>query len=483
MSRSLYKNALYKTLLNIFNLIIPVIIGPYIMRVLSTEQIGNLNYAQSIFGYFFIFGTFGIYQYGIREISRVRKDKRKLENIFSSLFIISIFTNIIAGIIYMFVVKIKVQDNDLAMVCNIFTIYFFSNIFMIEWVNEALENFKFITIKTIIIKSIYVLLIFIFVRSSKNYVNYILLIVLSSAINNIVSYIYIKRKLKFRLREIRIINHIIPMFMLVILSNANVLYTQLDRLMIGNILGATILSFYAIAQGVMGILNSLMKSIIQVSIPKLNLYVENEEKEIYMNLIIYISKIYFMLIFPLFIGMTFLSEEIIVLYGGNQYVGGGIALSCFSIYMITLAFDNIIGNQIMYIHRKEESQVKILLLGGILNLIFNIILVIMGEFRIELIILSTSLANIFVIYLQKIYVKKNLDIDYKIIDINYFKYLIISLIFIPIIYLIKLIFYSNFLRIFISAIICPIIYSFILIIIKDGIFMGFVDKVKNKLFK
>jgi O-antigen/teichoic acid export membrane protein len=95
-------------------------------------------------------------------------------------------------------VFILLQDKYTAMyICSIILAFnLFSNIFYVEWVNEALENYDFVTIKTIIIRLINIILIFIMVKSSKDYTVYLILLGLTTFLNNIVSYIYIRRKIK-----------------------------------------------------------------------------------------------------------------------------------------------------------------------------------------------------------------------------------------------------------------------------------------------
>ena len=54
MNKSISKNIFFKLLLNIFNLIIPILIGPYALRVLGPENMGIVNFSQTIYGYFYI---------------------------------------------------------------------------------------------------------------------------------------------------------------------------------------------------------------------------------------------------------------------------------------------------------------------------------------------------------------------------------------------------------------------------------------------
>ena len=89
MSKSLAKNTIYKLILNIFNTGLPFILGMYITRALGTKAYGNFTYIQGIYQYFLAFATFGVYQYGLREISKVRDNKDRLSKVFSNIFIIS----------------------------------------------------------------------------------------------------------------------------------------------------------------------------------------------------------------------------------------------------------------------------------------------------------------------------------------------------------------------------------------------------------
>ena len=90
-SKSLFKNSIYKALLSLANIVIPIIIGPYITKLLDVELYGAYNKVYAEFQIFLIFATFGIYTFGVREISRIRNDEKKVAGLFTNLFII-IFT-------------------------------------------------------------------------------------------------------------------------------------------------------------------------------------------------------------------------------------------------------------------------------------------------------------------------------------------------------------------------------------------------------
>ena len=94
------KNAILKVILNIFNVIIPIITGPYLARTLNVELYGVYNKSLALVGFLLPFAGFGIYNYGIREISKVKNDKKKLSSLFTILFSVGCISSLVVLIFY-----------------------------------------------------------------------------------------------------------------------------------------------------------------------------------------------------------------------------------------------------------------------------------------------------------------------------------------------------------------------------------------------
>ena len=97
---NIYKNAVYRMLLNGVNLLIPIFTGMYIARIFDMDSYGAFNLASSEVAFFLIFGTFGIYNYGIREIGRIQDDTKEREIIFTNLFVFGVITNLLTILAY-----------------------------------------------------------------------------------------------------------------------------------------------------------------------------------------------------------------------------------------------------------------------------------------------------------------------------------------------------------------------------------------------
>jgi O-antigen/teichoic acid export membrane protein len=483
MGKSIVKNAMYKSLLSIFNIIIPILIGPYALRVLGAKFIGRVGFVESIYLYFNIFATFGIYQYGLREISRVRDDKEKLNQLFSSLFFIGLISNILVVILYVPFIMVTYGKTEAFPVFIIYAFNILYNIFYVEWANEALERYDFITFKTIIVKSLFVVLLLALVKTPDDFITYVILNSSVLFLNYIISFIYIKRSIKLSLKGITFGPHLKYLFMSVILANANVLYSLLDKFALGQFVSEASVAYYITPQYIMSMINALMMSIIFVTVPRLSNYLGNDDEKAYVSLLDKVSKSYFAFLFPAALGVFVLSEEIVLLYGGtsNPLLQAIPVLKIFCIYGLTLGMESILTNQVIYVKRKEKKLIAFILAGGVLNVIFKFILIKVGRFSPVTAITTTCIANIVLITLEYIYIRFNLKLSFNLFSLSKLKYLFISLLFIPVTYVIKR-YISSILTIsLLSVIINGSLYTAILVLTKDEIITTFTDKLLAKL--
>ncbi|SFC76196.1 oligosaccharide flippase family protein [Clostridium uliginosum] len=480
MSKSISKNAAFKSILNLFNIILPIIVMPVVTRSLDPTSYSYITKGETFNMIFLAFASFGVYQYGLREISKVRDDEKKVRQAFTSLFVITTFTTIIVSIIYM-IFLFKFYRNDPAFyTCVILGLNIVFNLFYVEWINEALENYDFIAIKTMIVKIIYSVIILCFVRGQDDFLFYLYLGGAVNLINNILSYFYIKKRIKFDFSNLNLVQYIKPMFLVVILSNAGLLYTQLDRIMIDKYSFSMDLASYGIAQKAMFIINTLILTIIQVTMPRLSNNLGNNYKDNYLTLLNKVVKIYFLFLFPASIGLLCVSKQVMWIFN-PVYVAWTPLMIAFSLYMLTVGIQGIISNQIIYLHKKEKEDIKIFFIGGVCNLVLNILFVITNMFTATNSIIATMLSNILVILLEYRIVKKQIKLDIHLFAFENIKYLYYSLLFIPITFVINSFIANIIISCALDMIICGLLYLGILLVTKDIVFFEIYDRAVTKL--
>lgn len=478
MSKSIFKNSIYKMILSVFNLFVPLLVMPHISSLLNHGDFAVFNTANSYFSFFLIFAVFGIYNYGVREISKVRDDKIALERLFSNLFVFGTITSLLTSVIYYIFVVISVEKSY-QMLYFVLLIQIAGNILSIEWMNEAVESYGFITVKTVIVRSLYVFAVFYFVRKAEDVVIYSIIMSASVLLNNIISYFYVKNKLKFRFDDFHLARYVKPLFILLLISNVNYLYTQLDRLFISRFVPSSAITEYTMPANIINMIGVMLISLIMVSVPRLSYYVSHNMESDYMALLNKSSRLFFLVLCPACIGLCCLSYEAMYLYTKGEYAYAYAVLQAFSLRFLISSLYSIFTNQILYIRGKEQSMVKILAIGGGLNFIFDSLLVIIGKLDPVTAIVSTGVAETIMLGIMYWFIRKKMRVDFHIFAFSNMKYFYFSLPFFPIAWAVHSLGLSVLMNCAIIIPLCGIVYLLLLAITKDDMLIYLTGKLKR----
>lgn len=166
---SLKKNFLYNLTLTISQFIFPIVTFPYASRILGVNGVGVTSFVESFSRYFLIFAVMGIPIHGMREISKNKENKIITNKIFVEIFSIQFFTTILCTLIY-FCSLFFLKDFNLNWKLYLMGGFLIlSNIFSLEWVFQGLEDFKYITIRTVILRFLTIILLFLLVKNEDDY--------------------------------------------------------------------------------------------------------------------------------------------------------------------------------------------------------------------------------------------------------------------------------------------------------------------------
>ena len=478
--KSLFKNIIYKAILSFVNILVPAIIGSYIVHLLDVDLYGAYNKVYSEFQVFLTFASFGIYTFGIREVSKIRDDIKKISSLFTNLFIISIISNLIVILIYIAYSLIS-STGITRMIYIIMITQLIANIFYIEFVNEALENYKFITIKSVIIKLLYMLSLYLFVKKPEDIIIYTIIVSMTVFLNNIASFIYAKKRIKFDFSSINYKKYLAPMLTILVISNVDLLYSQLDRIMLGKFIDDVSVTMYYIPYYLVSMIVSIPYAIITVSIPRLAYVLENKGKKEYLsNLSRMISSLYFIII-PMCFGILVLSKEAIILYAGKKYIAMVPTLMVACLSRLIICTESIMTNLVLYPNNKEKQVLKLSLCFGTSNLIMNSCLVIFKIFTPTTALITTSIAEFGFALSQFIYAKKKLNLNIRILTKQNVSYLILCILFIPISYIIRLANLNFWINLLLITITCVLFYFGILYIKKDDNLLLAINKLFKKI--
>ena len=466
MKSSLAKNAIYKVILNVFNLLVPLFVGPYIAGLLTPELYGIYNRVYAEFQIFFILGAFGIYNYGVREISKVKSDSEKTKEVFSSLFFIGVISNLLVTGFYIIYVYIRGNGIDKYVYLTMI-IQMVSNVFYIEFVNEAVENYAFITKKTILVRILYFVAIFALVRKPTDVVIYSVVVSSTVLLNNFISYCYLKRQFKFSFKSLKIKKHIVPLIVSLLLVNIELLYTQLDKIMLSPFVNDIAVTEYTIPVTLIGMVATIPLSLITVAIPRLSSYLGLGDKISYLSTFKETVRVYLSILLPMAFGVLVLSKEIMWLYTKDVYTYAYPVLALAAVARIVYGYESIVTNLMMYVWGFEKRLTVYLLYGGIFNGICNFILVFTGRFSAFSSLFTTMVACAMVVVLCTRYFEEHTGMKTELFGIDNLKYLIVSMTFIPIAWILKSLELGYWFNIISTVVCCVFVYGAFLVVTKD----------------
>ncbi|WPC16105.1 oligosaccharide flippase family protein [Riemerella anatipestifer] len=265
----MYRNYFFSLLLNIFKIAAPIFVIPYVYREISPYDMGIVNLTITVMTYFYIFGDLGVYIYGFREVSLHKDDKAYINKLFTELFVFrSIFNTIVTSLYFLYVYKFSETVIPFHFYV-IASIQLLSTFFSVEWMFEGNSKFKFVSIKTIIIRTIFLLLTFILVRGESASEFYLFTLTGFLLANNLVSFVYLQRFVVWDFKNLNLIKHWPSLFMIFIMINWSMLYFQTDKNILGikgNIIGV---GYYSMCEKILLLSSSVVFSLITISTPKL----------------------------------------------------------------------------------------------------------------------------------------------------------------------------------------------------------------------
>lgn len=482
MGKSLVKNSIFKSTLNICNIIIPIIVGPYVLRVLDRSYYDLYNSLNATFQFFLIFGALGIYNYGVREISKMRDDREKCNKFFSEMFIIGAASNLLVCGAYIGFAFLTEAEALAKWLCIILSLYFFGNMFNLEWINEANENYGFIALKSIIVKILYFVGIFVFVRKADDIIAYVLLIGASSLLNTFASFFYIKRSYKFTLKGLKFGRHVMPLLSTFFIVNIMILYAQFDKLMLDKYVGESSVTAYGMAQMISSMFYSVFVAIVVVTIPRVSNMIANGRAKDGNSLHRSAADLFFMLMIPVTVGVAMLSDNVILIYGGSKYTDCIAPLRVYAALQLISSLHYIVGEGYVYIRGREKTLLVINIIGAAVNIALNYILWACGVFS-----ATTAAATLCAAYLvigvaDMIVARKKLGYTFNPINRHTLLYICAAATFVPIIFAIKLIDMHIVAELIVCFVACVVVYGAILLLFKDKYLLSAVAKFRARLF-
>lgn len=369
-------------ILNLINtgtqMLFPLITFPYVCRVIEADGIGQINFFQSIISYISLFTCLGIPMYAIREIARDRSDVVQMNRTAMEILLLhsmlTLVGYVIVAILCLTVPQIQVNI-PLFLILSL-TIFFTA--IGCEWFYQGIEDFKYITIRGLIIKTVSVVLLFIFVKSKTDLLYYGCYTVFGVLGGNIFNFFrlrkYIHRE-NIIFSELHIKRHIKPVLKVFSFSVVTSIYLQLNTVLLGFLKNALAVGYFAAATKVMQMLLMMSSCLGSVMMPRAShLIAENKEAEF--NRLIQKSYDFTLAIaLPMTIGLIFCAPSLITALCGVKFEHSILPSQIIAPIILMVAISNVFGIQVLFPKGKINIVTLCCGIGAVADLMLNLCLI------------------------------------------------------------------------------------------------------------
>lgn len=369
------KNFAYSTVLTVAGYLFPLITFPYVTRVLGANNIGICDFVLSVINYFIIIANLGMMTVAIRETAAAAGDKEKLSKVFSSLLALHLFTTLAAMAalaVCIFLVPRFYEHRELLWIG---TGQLFFNFLTIEWFYKGIENFKYITIRSVAIRLVQVILTFVIVRKPDDYVNYFLLQFITVVINALVNIAYSRNFVSFSFRNINVRPYLKSFFILGLYMILTSMYNTFNTMYLGIVSDDTQVAYYSIATKLYSVILALFSAFTGVMLPRNSALIAEGKMDEFKTMFAKSVKFLLILSLPSIAIAEFFSPLIIRIIAGPGYEGAIVPFRLVMPLVFIIGMEQILVIQTLMPLKKDKTILVNSIIASALGLLLNVALV------------------------------------------------------------------------------------------------------------
>ena len=374
-SMGLKKNFIYSATLTSANYVFPLIVWPYVSRVLGPAGIGLVNFIDSIANYAILFSMLGLSIFGIREIAVTKGHRGKMSAAFRDMLALNAICTAVAvaamAVATVFVDQLR--ENSEMMGVAICKVVF--NLFLIEWFYKGLEDFKFITLRTLLVKCLFVAGVFIFVRHEGDFLQFYCVTVGAVALNALINTLYSRKFLTRPSMPLNPWRYLRPFFTLGVYAVLTSAYTTLNITFLGFISGDTEVGYYTTATKLFAILLSIYSAFTTVMMPRMSSLLSENRVDEFKEYIAKSQRLLLTLMLPIILLSEVYAPQVIRLIAGEGFEGAIVPMRIISPFLLLLGYEQILVIQTLMPMGKDRIVTRNSLMGAVTGIVLNILVV------------------------------------------------------------------------------------------------------------
>lgn len=420
-------NFIYQSIFKITKLLLPFITIPIVSKALGPSGIGVYNYINSIAQYFVLVAGLGIGVYGNRQIAINRDNKVKLSETFWEIFTMSFSISIMSLLLYFIIVSFS-EDR----------IYFyyqsliiFAAVFDISWFFMGMEDFKKSSLSSLAGQLVSFTLILLFVKDRSDLGLYIFIQGINILFSQVIMWAFIKKYIVFiKVSFKNALKHFFPALQYFIPEIAIVLYTNLNKTLLGWLGTSAAVGFYSNTVRINGVLVTLITTLDLVLLPKMsNLFSHGKIQKI-LNVLKKSLHLQLFFSIPLAFGLLTITAKFVPWFFGESFDFITHTIPLVAPLIVIKPLGIAVGRQYLVPMNRVKIYNMAVINGAIVSIMANILLIpVVGIYGA---ITATILAELFVTitrmyaFIRETHFKFNIPMILKCIASGVIMYLVTS---------------------------------------------------------
>ena len=362
---TIVKNFGFLSILQIINILLPLVTYPYLIRILGVEIYGTVIFAQAIITYLSLIINFGFNITATKEVAENSANVLKLSEIVSSVYAVKLLLFIFSTLLLFILLFFFPKLNDIWVLILISYSASLYELLIPIWYFQGLDKMNYVTYLVAGSRIFFTILIFFLVNNKDDFLNVPIISGIGFLLTGICSLIILKKKeqIKFFIPNFKHIKYYFSESLPLFISASSVqLYVNANRVIVGSFLGMVDVSYYDLGEKVLRLLKIPAGMLGQSAFPTLS-----REKSV--------SKINkFMIIGVASTGLLILiiflfSNQIILILGGKEMLEAIGIMRILSISALMVAFSQFLGTSRLIIFGFKKIFTKIIASSGLIFLL------------------------------------------------------------------------------------------------------------------
>lgn len=405
--KSLKLNFIMNAILTMSSFVFPLISFPYVSRVLLPVGTGKVAFATSLISYFLMFAQLGIPTYGVRACAKVRDDREALSRTAQELLIINLVMSAISYAALFGAVFLIPQLREEKMLYIVVSLTIICTTIGMEWLYKALEQYTYITIRSIIFKLVALIAMFALVRAEKDYVIYGGITILASSASYIFNFLHVRKYISLKpTGGYQFKPHLKAVAIFFAMACATTIYTNMDVVMLGFMTSDETVGYYNAAVRIKTIMVSIVTSLGTVLLPRASYYVQQGRMEEFRAITRKALNFVLVAATPIMLYFILFARDGIYLLSGDAYAGAILPMQLIMPTLLLIGLSNILGIQILVPTGREKTVLISVIAGAVTDVICNALLI--PRFGAAGSAVSNSVAEAVVLIVQIIALRKEI---------------------------------------------------------------------------